>query len=131
MNTNNDESRYVCFFQSVLTIGVMSRGKTQQEAEQKAQLMMHDKSGLNYCAFDQSPFEMTEVQKWEPEFETDLSSDKLSFLFDPDDSTKNVIATRLGKKAEELTDTDLEMFVKDSIDMALTAEETKHLDDKK
>ena len=65
-------------------------------------------------------FEITEVKQWTPEFEPDLNSDAFAFKFNPDEKTRNVIATRLGKAGEELTDADLENFVKASIDIALT-----------
>lgn len=120
MNTKqSEEKRYVCFFQSVLTVGIMSRGKTQKDAERKALLSMRDVNGVNYCSFNQTPLEHTSTEQWQPEFEPDFASNALSFKFDPDEKTKNVIATRLGKRVEELTDADLEVFVKESIEMAL------------
>jgi len=97
----------------------MSRGKTQEEAKKKAVLSMEDVNSVNYCSFNQSPFECTGTEKWRPEFEPDFALDGLSFKFNPDEKTKNVIATRLNKRMEDLTDSDLEDFVKDSIETSL------------
>jgi hypothetical protein len=115
----NVDHRYISYFQSVLTIGIMSNGKSMQEAEKKSSIKIKDKSGVNYCVFEQTPFELTDTEEWKPEFEPEETPDGIKFRFDPDEKTKNVIATRLGKDIGDLTDSDLEDFIKQSIEIAL------------
>jgi len=97
----------------------MSRAENHKEAEKKSLETMKNSDGVNYCMFEQTPFELTDTESWRPEFEADMSADGMSFRFNPDDKTKNVIATRLGKDVAVLTDRDYEDFVKMSIEMAL------------
>lgn len=117
----NTEKRYISYFQSVLTVGIMSRGKNEEEAERRANLIMQNKeNGVNYCIFEQSPMEISHTEMFEPEFETDpTSKDGIRFNFSPDEKTKNIIATRMGKRVEEMLDEDYERFAKESISINL------------
>jgi len=112
-------NRYISYFQSVITIGIMSNSKNKKEAEKNATLKINNKNGVNYCVFDQTPFELTDTEEWKPEFESDIVKEGISFSFNPDKKTKNIIATRLGKDINSLTDLDCEDFVKQSIEVAL------------
>ena len=117
----NTEKRYISYFQSVLTIGIMSRGGNEEEAEKKANLIMQNKeNGVNYCIFEQSPFELTGTDEFSPELELDpTAKDGIALKFNPDEKTKVIIATRLCKKADELIDSDYEAFIKESIETHL------------
>ena len=122
MNKHKKEdkkSQWISYFQSVLTIGVMTRASSISEAEILAKEKMKNKDGVNYCLFEQTPFELTDTDHYEPEFEAEGTKDGLAFRFNPDNQTKNIIATRLGKQVDDLDSTDLDRFVKESIDIAL------------
>lgn len=121
MKNKSEDRRFISYFQSVMTIGIMSRAKSVQEAEKKAQVKMKNKDGVNYCVFDQTPFELTGTEEWTPEFERDIGEEGVSFKFNPDDKTKNIIATRLSKKVEDVTEDDIEDFVKQSVERALVS----------
>jgi hypothetical protein len=125
MNKNDAvevEKRYISYFQSVLTVGIISRGKNAEEAEKRANLIMQNKeNGVNYCIFEQSPMERSHTEIFEPEFEVDpTSKDGIRFNFSPDEKTKNIIATRMGKKADEMLDSDYEEFIKKSMEVNLS-----------
>ena len=113
--------RHISYFQSVITLGILSHGETSEEASKKAKEKMKDSEGVNYCFFEQTPFESVATEKWTPEIESEEGhkGNGLRFNFDPSDETKNVIATRLQKDVSVLTKEDYEAFVKDSLEKAL------------
>jgi len=115
----SEDGCYISYFQSVLTIGIMTRAKDYDEAEKKASIKMMDKSGVNYCVFEQTPFELSDTEEWQPEFERDLTQDGIGFKLNLSENTRNIIATRLSKNVKGLSDTDIEDFVKQSIETAL------------
>ena len=114
--------RYISYFQSVITLGVITSGDTEEQVIENAKNKLKDKEGVNHCYFDQTPFEITAVEGWNPEFESEKSEEGLKFHFNPGTETKNVIATRLHKDVESLTETDYDTFVKDCIQKALSVE---------
>ena len=111
--------KYISYFQSVLTIGIMSDAKNENEADRKAKLKLKDKSGVNYCVFNQTDFELTDTERWEPEIDSQEIEGGINLKFNPDDKTKNIIATRLQKPVNDLASEDIERFVKESIEAAL------------
>ena len=112
--------KYISYFQSVITIGVLSEGKNAEEASLKAEKKLLSKDGVNHCVFEQTDFKLSETEVWEPEFETEeVSQDGLHFRFNPDDRTRNIIATRMQKRVEDLTQEDCERFVKEAIEDSL------------
>lgn len=111
--------RYISYFQSVITLGITSEGETEQEAMDNAKAKLTNKDGVNHCFFDQTPFEIVATEDWEPEIEASKEATGLKFNFDPSEETKNVIATRLQKDVQDLTDEDYEEFVKGSLQKAL------------
>lgn len=111
--------KYISYFQSVLTIGIMNNAKNEEEAEHKAKIKLKNKDGVNYCAFDQTDFELTDTEIWEPEIESKEIEGGINLDFKPDEKTKNIIATRLQKSISDLTNEDIEQFVKESIENAL------------
>ena len=119
--TNMKEHRYISYFQSVLSIGVMTYAKNSEKAASKAKLKLKDKGGVNYCVFDQTDFELSNTEKWEPEVDSQEVEGGIDFKFKPDAKTKNIIATRLHKPVDSLTSDDLEQFAKESIERALKA----------
>ena len=113
--------KYISYFQSVLTIGIMSDAKNENEADRKAKLKLKDKSGVNYCVFNQTDFELTDTERWEPEIDSQEVEGGIDLKFKPDEHTRNIIATRLQKTVDALTSEDIERFVKESIEAALRA----------
>ena len=115
-------NKFISFFQSVITIGVMCEGKDIDEASVDASKRLTDKEGVSYCCYDQTDFQLSGVDEWNPEFERESNDyDGFHFRFNPNDHTRHVIATRLSKKVEDLTPDDCERFVKESIDASLHA----------
>ncbi len=111
--------RYISYFQSVTTLGILTDGNDKDEAHSKAKNKLKKEEGVDHCFFDQTPFDLVATEEWEPEIEAEKSKSGLSFNFNPSDETKNVIATRLHKDVSDLTNVDYETFVKDSIQKAL------------
>jgi hypothetical protein len=118
MNNKSGEGEYVSYFQSVITVGVMTSAHNVKEAKEKAKKKLIDKQ-LNYCFFDQTPFKLTETEKCNVELQKYREGNGVVFAFNPDYKTKNVIATRLLKKPEELTEDDYATFVKESVELSL------------
>lgn len=112
------EKRYVSYFQSVITIGILTSANNIEEAEKRASKKFKDEDGVNHCFFEQSPFEASDTEEWNAEFE---STEGEGFKFNPSEETRNIIATRMQKDVSELTEDDLESFIKGSIENSLRA----------
>jgi hypothetical protein len=109
------DKNFISYFQSVITIGIMSKGTSARNAAKKAKGKLFDKNGVNHCFFDQSEFKLSSVEQWKPELsEVDLDNG-ISFKFDPNEETKSVIATRLQKNVKDITEEDYHRFVKEAI----------------
>jgi hypothetical protein len=120
--TDEKENRYISFFQSVMTVGILSVGKDEKEASERAFKKLSDKEGVNHCYFDQTGFELEKVESWNPEFGSESLGELngeliLNVKLSPE--TKAVIATRLQKSVENLTDSDYAGFLKDSFQASL------------
>lgn len=111
--------RHISYFQSVITLGILTEGETKEEAISRASRKMEQHEGVDHCFFDQTPFENVATEEWSPELESKTAEEGLSFNFNPSDKTKNVIATRLQKDVDELTDEDYELFIKESLQKSL------------
>jgi len=114
-------SKYISYFQSVTSIGIMTHAKNIREAEQKAKLKLKNKDGVNYCVFDQSDFEFSNTEIYDPEIDSQEIDGGVNLKFKPDRKTKNIIATRLQKSPKELTSNDIEGFVKECVEVGLKA----------
>lgn len=113
------KGRYVSYFQSVITIGILSQADNEIDALNKAKEKINNSEEVNHCFFDQTDFEPVATEAWNPELESDWDESGLKFNFVPNEKTKSVIATRLQKSADDLTNEDYERFVKESIQNAL------------
>jgi len=111
--------RHISYFQSVITLGILTDGETIEEASKKASHKMKDSEGVDHCFFDQTNFEIVGSEEWSPEIESEKDVEGFKFNFSPSDETKNVIATRLQKDITDLTDEDIEIFVKESLQKSL------------
>ena len=114
-------SRFITYFQSVMTIGVLSSADTEVEARKKSEDKLKDADGINHLFFDITDFEPVATEAWNPELEANEDGDGLTFHFNPSEKTKSVIATRMHKPMDELTYDDYERFVKSSIQFALSS----------
>jgi len=117
----NSEKEYVSYFQSVITVGILTTAKSIKEAEEEARKRLLEKQ-LNYCFFEQTPFELSDTEVCKAELRKYRDGEGLAFRFNPDYKTKNVIAGRLQKHPDELTDEDYSRFVKESLEMGLKKE---------
>jgi hypothetical protein len=124
MSTEN--RRWISYFQSIITVGVITNGNTMEEAEVKAKEMMKGKQDngdftmdLHYGVFQQTPFELSEIESYGAEIEPVIGNSDSSFRVEPTEDVRGLIAEKLGKEARELTSNDMEDFVKGAIEAAL------------
>ena len=116
--------RYISYFTSVMTVGMVSESESATEAHRKASSLLGGDRKIDCCYFDQSEFRLRETEPWTPEFEVKNNCTAgLDFRFDPSKRTKRVIALMLGKEPEELETKDYETFVKNSIQASLDSSE--------
>jgi len=118
--------KYISYFQSVTTIGILTCDKSHDDAMESAKekLRVND---LNYCHFEQTDLELSDTVEWKPDFEI-VSEDPtpdgkaLEWTVNIGESMRNVMATRSGVEPDELTDEHVSTFVGDAlkniIDMA-------------
>lgn len=124
-SVSSKNRQFISYFQSVITMGILTDAKNKKEAEEKARLKLKDKDSVNYCLFDQTGFELFKSEEWKPQFisgtetETLGNPDCLKFTFNPTPDIKNIIASRLQKKPVNLTTEDLTQFVKESLKMSM------------
>lgn len=111
--------KYISYFQSVTTIGILTCGKTLKEAEEIAKDKLRG-SDLNYCHFEQTQLEHSDTVEWNPEFEI-ISEDptkdgkKLEWTIKIGQFMQNVIATRAGVDPNCLTEEHVSAFVGDAL----------------
>jgi len=112
--------QYISYFQSVITLGIVTDGENAEEASHRAAIKMKESDCVNHCFFDQTNFELVGTDTWNPELEANPEDGEgICFHFNPSEKTKNVIATRLCKAAKDLTEEDFETFVKESLQSVL------------
>jgi len=112
-------NKYISYFQSVMTIGIMTCGKTLEEAEKAAKEKLKV-SDLNYCHFEQTPLEHSDTEEWNPEFEIiseDPTEDKeaLEWTVKIGDEMKNVIASRAGVSPDNISQEHVNVFINDAL----------------
>ena len=114
-------NRYISYFASVITVGLVGEAESTEEAREKAQKALEGSEKLAYYCSDQTEFEVVGTEVWDPEFEVkdNQENESIEFNFKPSEKTKNVIGLMMKKKPSELTREDYEHFVKQSIQFAL------------
>jgi len=120
-----ESNRYISYFQSVITIGILNVADTEQEASKQAFKKLTNKDGVNHCFFDQTNFELEKTEEWKPEFSSEALGEingDMIFNINLSLETKSIIATRLQKDIEELTDADYTNFLKESVQQSLDQE---------
>jgi len=129
MNTKpkelNQLNHYISYFQSVITIGILNVAEIEQEASKRAFEKLTNKDGVNHCFFDQTNFELEKTEQWKPEFSSEALGEingDMIFNINLSPETKSIIATRLQKDVEELTDADYANFLKESVQQSLDQE---------
>lgn len=65
-NTTTTPQKYISFFQSVTTIGIVSSGKDAEEAQAKSELKMKN-SDMTYSVIAHEPFTISETETWQEE----------------------------------------------------------------
>lgn len=62
----SEEKSYISYFQSIVTVGILNKGKDKDDAIQKAKLSMYNKDEVRHW-FQQSDFEFAAVEEWSEE----------------------------------------------------------------
>ncbi len=61
-DNDNEDKKFVTWFQSVITIGIVTRAKDFDEADTKAKKIMAD-GGAKLAWFDQTPLEISDTEE--------------------------------------------------------------------
>jgi len=64
---DGEPNNYISYFQSVITIGIVSRARSIAEAEKQSRLKM-DSSKFTSGLINQTPFTISETEPWSPSF---------------------------------------------------------------
>ena len=119
MSESDIYKKYISYFQSVTTIGILTCGKSMEEAEDSAREKLRV-SDLNYCHFEQTPLEYSDTEEWKPAFEiisenptADGKAIEWSVVIG--DEMKNAIANGLGVLPHELTKEHIDSFVRETL----------------
>jgi len=116
-------NNFVSYFTTSTVIGILTNGKDASEAQEKALEKLESDDGINHCLFEQTPIVPVFTEEWDIGGDTDIIAAAVSK--DPSvqvnlgPKVKNVIATRLHKKASALTNEDYVEFVKEAIESNL------------
>ena len=105
---------YIAYFQSVMTIGKLVEAETPERAIELAEEKLADKSCVDHCYFDQTDFELSDVEEWKR-----YNKESFSFDFVPNDKIKGVVAARLQKNVEDLSEEDFKAFLKETIEKSI------------
>jgi hypothetical protein len=113
---------YISYFQSVMTIGIVNTAQSVQEAEDKAKQKFAAED-LSCGIVGQTPFEISETEPWSPDFAgcylpTDDTNANMSFNLNG--TTREKIAAKLDRSADEVTDEDFVDFVKGALERSLS-----------
>jgi len=114
------ERNYISYFQSVTTLGIVSRAANSDEASEKAKCKIVN-NGFTCGVINQTPMELSATEEWQPH------SNAIPFLEDRKDSvivnlnkkSRQLIANRMGIPVDKLTDRDCQVW----IDMIVQDEE--------
>jgi hypothetical protein len=112
-------SNYISYFQSVMTVGIITSAISLDDAVIKANNKFN-KSDLTFGMVSQSSFEMSETELWNPEFTGSYLPADGKMSFQINEKTKQKIAQKLKKSIDELTNDDCVDFVKGSIELSLS-----------
>ena len=63
---NRADNNYISYFQSVMTVGIVSSGKTAKEAEEKSRRKFK-KSELTCGVLAQTPYSIAATEQWHPD----------------------------------------------------------------
>ena len=107
---------YVSFFQSVTTIGIMTRAKSSQDAENQAKRKLSD-SDFTSGLISQTPYALSGTDEWQDEINPTSHSE---VAVEIGSELKNRIASKLGVTPENLSDAECTSFINRSLQEALT-----------
>ena len=100
---------YVTYFQSVMTIGVLTHARNKKEAESIAKKRLKDKE-LSYCCFDQTDLDLSYTE------ESKVSLPDSEILLKIPEKSRKLISSRLQKEESELTADDYRNFLQETIE---------------
>ena len=100
---------YVTYFQSVMTIGVLTQSRNKKEALEIARKRLKDKD-LNYCFFEQTELEPSYTE------ESKINLPDTEVLLKIPEKARKLIASRLQKEESELNADDYRTFLQETIE---------------
>lgn len=57
-------NKFITYFQSVITVGIITEDETLEGAQKKAEEKMEQNDAPYLGIFDQVPFELTDTEEW-------------------------------------------------------------------
>jgi hypothetical protein len=114
----SEYKKYVSYFQKVTTIGILTCGKDYDEAMDEAKLIIKDTSSPNRCFYDETGFDYSDTEEWNPAVDIisiDPDGDSLNMTISMNDKYTEAIAKSLGKSIGEVTEEDCQNFVKEAL----------------
>lgn len=120
INPDEDTHNFISYFQSVTTIGIVSRGKSAVEAGKEAKKKLKN-SDLTCGIVGQTPFILSTTEEWKPDFSGVIKArngaDALEF--DISDKIRYKIAEKLHKNSKDLSDAECTDYIKSIIEKSL------------
>tara|TARA_R110000824_G_scaffold12226_6_gene53558 strand:- start:21532 stop:21903 length:372 start_codon:yes stop_codon:yes gene_type:complete len=104
---------YISFFQSVTTVGVINKAKSENEAEELAKTKFH-RSDFTEGLVSRSPFETAGTEEWHNGSEEPNAMEIII-----DECLKTQIAAKLGTVTDALTSTDYASFIQQTLQKEL------------
>ena len=111
---------FISYFQSVMTVGIVSSAKNIEEAERKSSKKFKN-SDMSCGIISQTPFEISDTEPWNPDFSGFImrTDNQDNIVMDFNDVVKSKIAKKLNKDIDDVTDDDYVDFVKKSVEKNL------------
>jgi len=103
------------YFQKVITVGIVTCAKNEEEAEKLASAEITDGNTVERCYYDEGKFQLSDTEVWNPDFEiisVDPSSDNthLDYTIKANEDYSKYVAESCGKKVADLTDEDFHTY---------------------
>ena len=114
---------FVSYFQSVITVGVITTARNPHEAESLAKEKLAQGNFVSGI-FNQSPFTLAETEEWHPDVSgvaigNNRAKSNVDLVVSLSDDILNRIAKKLSKKPEEVNEADCLQFLKSTLDNSL------------
>ncbi|MFA5312476.1 MAG: hypothetical protein WC375_04035 [Methanomassiliicoccales archaeon] len=111
-NKQAEVREYISYFQSVTTIGIVTKGTCLHEASEKAKERIKNKEVVS-AHFSQTQFDLSETEEWVPDVACDinLSDDAIKGEFIISGDVKKLIAKKLQKPIDDITEEACAQFI--------------------